>query len=52
MASAQLFCAVTGTLMVVVFPAVTREVLDVVVEPGLWVNHSDTLLRATLETDA
>lgn len=36
MASAQLFCAVTGTLMVVVFPAVTREVLDVVVPKAQW----------------
>ncbi|GEP46097.1 ABC transporter ATP-binding protein [Brevifollis gellanilyticus] len=36
MASAQLFCAVVGTLMVVVFPAVTREVLDVVVPKGEW----------------
>lgn len=36
MASAQLFCAITGTLMVVVFPAVTREVLDVVVPKGQW----------------
>jgi len=36
MASAQLFCAITGTLMVVVFPAVTREVLDVVVPKGEW----------------
>lgn len=36
MASAQLFCAIAGTLMVVVFPAVTREVLDVVVPQKLW----------------
>jgi len=36
MASAQLFCAITGTLMVVVFPAVTREVLDVVVPQAQW----------------
>lgn len=36
MASAQLFCAITGTLMVVVFPAVTREVLDVVVPQKQW----------------
>ena len=36
MASAQLFCAITGTLMVVVFPAVTREVLDVVVPKAQW----------------
>lgn len=25
------------------------EVLDVVVEPGLWINHTDTLLRAALD---
>ncbi len=36
MATAQLFCAITGTLMVVVFPAVTREVLDVVVPKAQW----------------
>jgi ATP-binding cassette, subfamily B, bacterial len=36
MASAQLFCAISGTLMVVVFPAVTREVLDVVVPQAQW----------------
>lgn len=36
MASAQLFCAVAGTLMVIVFPAVTREVMDVVVPQGQW----------------
>jgi len=36
MASAQLFCAIAGTLMVVVFPAVTREVLDVVVPQKQW----------------
>lgn len=36
MASAQLFCAIAGTLMVVVFPAVTREVLDVIVPQAQW----------------
>jgi ATP-binding cassette subfamily B protein/subfamily B ATP-binding cassette protein MsbA len=36
MATAQLFCAIAGTLMVVVFPAVTREVLDVVVPKAQW----------------
>jgi ATP-binding cassette, subfamily B, bacterial len=36
MAAAQLFCAITGTLMVVVFPAVTREVLDVIVPQEQW----------------
>ncbi|HRK16868.1 MAG TPA: ABC transporter transmembrane domain-containing protein, partial [Prosthecobacter sp.] len=36
MASAQLFCAIAGTLMVVVFPAVTREVLDVIVPGAEW----------------
>jgi ATP-binding cassette subfamily B protein/subfamily B ATP-binding cassette protein MsbA len=36
MASAQLFCAMAATLMVVVFPAITREVLDEVVPKGDW----------------
>lgn len=36
MASAQLFCAMAATLMVVVFPAITREVLDEVVPQGDW----------------
>ncbi|MDZ4290269.1 MAG: ABC transporter ATP-binding protein [Prosthecobacter sp.] len=36
MAVAQLLCAVMGTLMVVVFPAVTREVMDVVVPGQQW----------------
>jgi len=36
MAAAQLACAIAGTLMVVVFPAVTREVLDVVVPGAQW----------------
>jgi ATP-binding cassette subfamily B protein len=34
--TAQIFCAITGTLMVIVFPHVTREVLDVVVPNGQW----------------
>lgn len=33
---AQIFCAVTGTLMVIVFPHITREVLDVVVPGRQW----------------
>jgi len=33
---AQIFCAITGTLMVIVFPHVTREMLDVVVPNGQW----------------
>lgn len=36
MAALQLTCAVGGTLMVVVFPAVTREIFDVVVPQGKW----------------
>ena len=36
MASAQLLCAMAATLMVVVFPAITREVLDEVVPKGDW----------------
>lgn len=36
MATAQLFCAIAGTLMVVVFPAVTREVMDTVVPEKQW----------------
>ncbi|SKB08397.1 ATP-binding cassette, subfamily B [Prosthecobacter debontii] len=46
MASAQLFCAITGTLMVVVFPAVTREVLDVVVPQGQWDRLTPLVLMA------
>ena len=36
MAALQLTCAIGGTLMVVVFPAVTREIFDVVVPQGRW----------------
>jgi ATP-binding cassette, subfamily B, bacterial len=36
MAAAQLFCACMGALMVVVFPSVTREVIDVAVPAGDW----------------
>jgi ATP-binding cassette subfamily B protein len=46
MASAQLFCAITGTLMVVVFPAVTREVLDVVVPNQQWDRLTSLVLLA------
>jgi ATP-binding cassette subfamily B protein/subfamily B ATP-binding cassette protein MsbA len=46
MATAQLFCAITGTLMVVVFPAVTREVLDVVVPQGQWERLTPLALAA------
>lgn len=46
MASAQLFCAITGTLMVVVFPAVTREVLDVVVPQAQWERLTPLALMA------
>lgn len=46
MAAAQLFCAITGTLMVVVFPAVTREVLDVVVPKAQWERLTPLILMA------
>lgn len=46
MAAAQLFCAITGTLMVVVFPAVTREVLDVVVPNAQWDRLGPLVLAA------
>jgi ATP-binding cassette, subfamily B, bacterial len=46
MASAQLFCAIAGTLMVVVFPAVTREVLDVVVPNAQWERLTPLALMA------
>ncbi|WP_395753396.1 ABC transporter ATP-binding protein [Prosthecobacter sp.] len=34
--SAQIACAIIGTLMVIVFPHITREVLDVVVPGKQW----------------
>ncbi|WP_395736588.1 ABC transporter ATP-binding protein [Prosthecobacter sp.] len=34
--SAQIACAITGTMMVIVFPHITREVLDVVVPGKQW----------------
>jgi len=34
--AAQILCAITGTLMVIVFPHITREVLDVVVPGKQW----------------
>ena len=46
MAGLQLACAIIGTLMVVVFPAVTREVLDVVVPQGQWERLTPLLLMA------
>jgi ATP-binding cassette subfamily B protein/subfamily B ATP-binding cassette protein MsbA len=46
MAAAQLFCAIFGTLMVVVFPAVTREVMDVVVPNGQWERLTPLILAA------
>ena len=36
MAAAQLGCAIGGVLMVVVFPAVTREIIDVIVPQQDW----------------
>ncbi len=46
MAAAQLFCAVAGTLMVVVFPAVTREVMDEVVPKAQWERLNPLILTA------
>lgn len=46
MAGAQLFCAITGTLMVIVFPAVTREVMDVVVPGQQWDRLRPLILMA------
>jgi len=34
MASAQLACAIIGTLLIIVFPRITQEVLDVVIPQG------------------
>ena len=34
MAAAQLVCAILGTLMVIVFPRLTREIMDVVIPKG------------------
>jgi ATP-binding cassette, subfamily B, bacterial len=34
--SAQIACAIIGTLMVIVFPSITREVMDVVVPGKQW----------------
>ena len=34
MATAQMLCAIVGTLMVLVFPRVTREIMDVVIPQG------------------
>jgi ATP-binding cassette subfamily B protein/subfamily B ATP-binding cassette protein MsbA len=36
MATGQLLCAIGGTLMVVVFPSITREIIDVVVPANDW----------------
>ena len=46
MATAQLACAIFGTLMVVVFPAVTREVIDVIVPQEQWHRLSQVCLLA------
>lgn len=46
MAAGQLFCAVAGTLMVVVFPAVTREVMDQVVPNREWERLTPLVLLA------
>jgi ABC-type multidrug transport system fused ATPase/permease subunit len=44
MAAATMFCAITGTLMVAVFPAVTQQVIDVVLRQ----NHPEKLLPLIL----
>ncbi len=46
MAALQLACAIGGTLMVVVFPAVTREIFDVVVPQGKWERLTPLALTA------
>ncbi len=46
MAAGQLFCAIAGTLMVVVFPAVTREVMDQVVPNREWERLTPLVLLA------
>ena len=46
MASAQLFCACTGALMVVVFPSVTQEVIDVAVPAKDWARVTHLCLLA------
>jgi ATP-binding cassette subfamily B protein/subfamily B ATP-binding cassette protein MsbA len=46
MALAQLTCAIGGTLMVVVFPAVTREVIDVIVPQEQWHRLTQVCLLA------
>jgi ATP-binding cassette subfamily B protein/subfamily B ATP-binding cassette protein MsbA len=46
MALAQLACAIGGTLMVVVFPAVTREVIDVIVPQEQWHRLTQVCLLA------
>jgi ATP-binding cassette, subfamily B, bacterial len=48
MALAQLFCAVGGVLMVVVFPAVTREVIDVIVPQRQWHRLGEVAMWAML----
>lgn len=44
--AAQLFCAITGTLMVIVFPHITREVMDVVVPNQQWERLTPLALTA------
>ena len=61
LASAMLACAVIGTLMLIVFPLVTKQVLDVVIHqhhpeklmPLVWLasypRSGNTLLRQVLK---
>jgi ATP-binding cassette subfamily B protein len=46
MAAAQLGCAIGGVLMVVVFPAVTREIIDVIVPRQEWHRLGNVTLLA------
>ena len=46
MAIAQVLCAVLGTVTVVVFPAVTREVIDVIVPKKQWERLGNVTLLA------
>ena len=46
MALAQLFCACAGALMIVVFPSVTREIIDVAVPAKDWNRLTQLTLTA------
>ncbi len=54
-AAAQLACAILGTLLVIVFPRLTREIMDVVIPrgqmdrlPGLIAAGARRLLRCRI----